>query len=95
MRYFLGMMMLLLCMNGCSEMRIIGVAAIRELRADAVSVNWQKSESGEVTLEQGSSRVEYVAAVRERTFSSFRHSHLSMNRPLKGLWEQRGARKGI
>ena len=59
-------------------MRVIGNAAMRELRADAVVVNWSIAEP------------DLPEPVKVKTFSSFRGAKMAKKEPVKGLWEKHG-----
>ena len=88
MRSTLWIIMISFCLTGCSEMRIIGNAAMRELQADAVVVNWNK------TVTTGAKDVvepEPVKSAKVKSFSSYRKNHLAKTMPTKGLWERKGS----
>lgn len=79
---------LLLC--GCSEMRIIGAAAMRELEADAMPVKWAKTAEAKNTHHDGRYASRKVAPVRPMYFSSYRSNMASSKPAVKGLWERGG-----
>lgn len=85
---------LLLC--GCSEMRTIGAAAMRELRADAVPVNWKKTVE-QPRVNQGehyaSSRFEPARPLYFSTYRTNLASSKTAKPAVKGLWEQGSGRK--
>lgn len=82
------------CLAGCSELQVIGDAAMRELRADAVAVNWKTTERSQVGTELSQvvkdGRGEQVASVKVKKFSAFRMQK-AKKAPVKGLWEQQGS----
>lgn len=76
----------LFLLTGCAELRTIGSAAIQELHADAVAVNWSKSQR----IENVEKRRVVMAANTLRkpaNFSSFSRTQVSMLKPVKGKWE--------
>jgi len=62
---------------------------MRELRAEAVPVNWNKSVPERPSIKRDEQPV-VVADNKARSFSSFRISPKGLKRPVKGLWEQHG-----
>lgn len=89
MRLQMSIVLALICLTGCSELRVIGAAAMRELRAEAVPVNWNKSVPERPSFRSDEPLV-MVADGKVRSFSSFRSSSKGLKRPVKGLWEQHG-----
>lgn len=89
MRHILGIILMMLCLTGCSELRVIGSAALRELQADAIPVNWAKSTPNRTVIEKREPD-KIVVSARAKTFSSFRSTQVERKRPVKGLWEQHG-----
>lgn len=87
MKAIVGSVMITCCLVGCSELKVIGDATIRELRADAIAVNWSKTEG---THQENKVPLEQVASVKVKSFSSFRKQKVK-NAPVKGLWEQSGS----
>lgn len=85
MRFTLWIIMISICLTGCSEMRVIGNAAMREFRADAVAVNWSKDRQGAIN----SDKLALIAPAKERSFSSYRGARMAKKAPIKGLWEKR------
>lgn len=83
MRPTFWVVLLSFCLTGCSEMRVIGSAALRELRADAVAVNWTKTVPAAIEVAKPEAKV--------RTFSAFRSSQLPNKTQTKGLWEKHGS----
>jgi hypothetical protein len=71
------------CLTGCSEMRVIGSAAMRELRADAVAVNWTKTVTAAMDVAKPEAKV--------KSFSAFRKTQLANKTQTKGLWEKHGS----
>jgi len=91
MRVTIGLIMIIFCLTGCSEMRVIGDAAMREMRADAISTNWSKTDSNiRVNTEKPKEQKQYVAS-REKTFSTFSKGQTDRRIPAKGLWERHGS----
>lgn len=91
MGYFLGIIMLLVCLTGCGEFRIISDAALRELRADAITVNWVCDESRQVEKRNEEFISKQLSPGKGSNFSSFRYDHSGPKKPIKGLWEQHSA----
>lgn len=87
--YFLGLIILILCLTGCGEFGVIGAAAMRELRADAIAVNWRCDEGRKVEKRNEPSVTKKPSSNKGKDFSSFRHDQSGLKKPLKGLWEQR------
>jgi len=87
MKKTLGIILMIFCLTGCSEMRVIGSAAMRELHADAIPVNWTKTEPQQVRVAKKDNLVR-VADLKVKSFSSFRSSPSASKKPVKGLWEQ-------
>jgi len=80
-------LILILCINGCSELRIIGDAAMRELHAEAITVNWISKKSKEVEKRNETFIDQRLSSGKGRNFSSFRPDHPEL-KSTKGLWEQ-------
>jgi len=91
MRVTIGCIIIIYCLTGCSEMRVIGNAAVRELRADAVSVNWKTSQPDKQASEEGAKEHARYAAVKVKTFSSIRRGSTDKRKQVKGLWEGHGS----
>lgn len=89
MGYLRGFMILMICINGCSEFRMIGDAAMREFRADAITVNWIREDTRQVEKRNEPFIDHQSSTTRESTFSTFRDSQQTVKKPQKGLWEQR------
>jgi len=87
MRVIFGFTIIVFCLSGCSEMNVIGNAAMRELRADGVSVNWNKTVADKETLMAQNQALMRTASAKEKTFSSFRKNPTSKTTQVKGLWE--------
>lgn len=83
MRTTFWILLLSFCLTGCSEMRVIGSAALRELRADAVAVNWSKTAPAAVEVAKTEAKV--------KSFSGFRRTQLANKTQTRGLWEKRGS----
>lgn len=83
MRPTFWIVLLSFCLTGCSEMRVIGNAAMRELRADAVAVNWSKTVPAAMEVAK--------SEVKVRSFSAFRRTQLANKTQTKGLWEKHGS----
>ena len=79
------------CLSGCSEMKVIGNAAMRELRADAVSVNWDRTVAVKKTPTAQAQALLQTASAKDKTFSAFRKNPTSTKTQMKGLWEKRGS----
>ena len=82
--------MIVFCLTGCSEMKVIGNAAMRELRADAVGVKWDKTVEVKKTPTAQALALLQTTPARKQTFSSFRKDPTSTKTQKKGLWEQHG-----
>jgi len=91
MRISIGFVIVICCLTGCSEMRVIGSAAMRELRADAVSVNWSAAEPDKKASAERSKDQKIYVAAKAKTFSSIRRGPTDRKKPVKGLWEQHGS----
>lgn len=89
MKLSLWMIMMMSCLTGCSELRVIGSAAMRELHAEAIPVNWNKSMPERTAVDRRGTEI-VLADVKVKSFSTFRSSPMAAKRPVKGLWEQRG-----
>lgn len=89
MKRLLGLMIMMLCLTGCSELRVIGSAAMRELHAEAIPVNWNKTTPERVIRNNRDAEM-VVASNKIKSFSSFRSAQTDRKRPVKGLWEQHG-----
>lgn len=87
MRYFLWFMMLVCSLTGCGELRVLGDAALRELRSEAITVNWISDESRKVE-KSNEPFVNRHLTSRRNEFSSFRPDPSESKKPQKGLWEQ-------
>lgn len=83
MRSTFWILLLSFCLTGCSEMRVIGSAALRELRADAVAVNWSKTEPAAREVAKSEAKV--------KSFSAFRKTQLANKTQTRGLWEKHGS----
>jgi hypothetical protein len=83
-------MIMMLCLSGCSELRVIGSAAMRELHADAMPVNWKKTTPERTYTAKRDAGMVVVASNKIKSFSSFRSAPVDGKRPVKGLWEQHG-----
>lgn len=77
---------LLLC--GCSEMRVIGAAAMRELRSEAIPVNWEKTAVSKNFHHKEEYAGHKVVPVRPMYFSTYRSNMASSKAAVKGLWER-------
>lgn len=88
MRTKIEFIIIMLCLTGCSEMRIIGNAAVRELSANAVSLNWNKTAADPAEKSGRGKGVETPAVAEEKSFSSFRKNTINKKTQTKGLWEQ-------
>lgn len=88
MRTKIEFIIIMLCLTGCSEMRIIGNAAVRELSANAVSLNWNKTAADPAEKSGRGKALEPLAVAEEKSFSSFRKSTVNQKKQTKGLWEQ-------
>lgn len=92
MKVTIGLILVVFCLTGCSEMQIIGNAAMREMHADSLRVNW--ASSAPVTIEK-SRKIDtklQLAAVKTKSFSSFRNNMADKDKkPIKGLWERHGS----
>jgi len=91
MRVIFGFAIIVFCLSGCSEMKVIGNAAMRELRADAVSVNWNKTVAINKTPMAQTQALVQTASAKEKTFSAFRKNPTNKRTQMKGLWEQQGS----
>jgi hypothetical protein len=78
------------CLTGCSELRVIGAAAMRELHAEAIPVNWETTPPAERTIIAKRQPDKIVYSAKSKSFSSFRSAQIERKRPVKGLWEQHG-----
>ena len=87
MRSTLWIIMISFCLAGCSEMRIIGNAAVRELRAESVAVNWNIAAPGAMVVAEP----DLLATAKVKSFSSFRRTQTAKKTPVKGLWEKHGS----
>lgn len=83
MRPTFWIVLLSFCLTGCSEMQVIGSAALRELRADAVAVNWSRTVPAAIEVAKPEARV--------KSFSAFRRTQLANKAQTKGLWEKHGS----
>jgi hypothetical protein len=88
MRRLLVMAILGICLNGCSELRIIGNAAVRELQCEAISVEWKAYHEVPIEIERPRDK-RILMAKAERKFSPFRNTNSEGRLPKKGLWEMR------
>jgi len=88
-------LILILCINGCSELRIIGDAAMREIRAEAITVNWISEKSNEVEKRNETFINQQLPSGNGRNFSSFRPDHPELKKSTKGLWEQHSGNGGV
>lgn len=89
MKRLLGILITMLCLTGCSELRVIGSAAMRELHAEAMPVNWNKSTPERTSIAKRDAEM-VVASNKIKSFSSFRSAPTDRRKPVKGLWEQHG-----
>lgn len=90
MKRYLAVVFMVICLTGCSELRVIGSAAIREIQAEALPVNWGTAKTSHVSADRKEVN-KMAAAVKVKSFSSFRSSPLAMKKPVKGLWEKHGS----
>lgn len=83
------LIMIVFCLSGCCEMKVIGNAAMRELRADAVRVNWDKTVEVKMIPTAQAQALLQTKPAKERNFSAFRKNPTSTKIQAKGLWEKR------
>lgn len=86
MRPILWIALMSICLTGCSEMRVMGNAALRELHAEYVPVDRNR----EAVVPVASKSVRFATA-KVRTFSSFRSVKMADKVEIKGLWEHHGS----
>ena len=82
--------LIVFCLTGCSEMKVIGKAAMRELRADAVGVNWDKTVAVKKAPTAQALALLQTQPAKVKTFSAYRKNPSSTKTQIKGLWEQHG-----
>lgn len=92
MKRALGIILLLYCLNGCSDLRVIGAAAMREFHAEGVSVRKNKAETVQAVNVDNRAELKTIPADKSKSFSSFPHAHHDAKNPERGLWEKTDSR---
>ncbi len=96
MKRIIFSIMAILVLSGCSELRIIGQAAVRELKAEAINVEWsaynQQQELAELQLKKNTmlAKADTTSKGRKAVIPSYgqRWAQTAQLQQGKGLWER-------
>jgi hypothetical protein len=91
MRYYVIIPLLVFTLTGCSELNIIVNSANKEIRAEAINVEWQSRRENKPTEIEPVQHVQKkkVMAKAEVTFSPFRRNASGKKEsPQKALWQK-------
>lgn len=84
MKCLLLLVLVMGCLTGCSELRIIGAAAVHELRAEAINVEFASSKEP-VLMEEKAPEKPVMVAKAEPAPARMETSRTTR----KGAWERR------
>jgi len=81
----IAMAILLATLPGCGELRVIGKAAVRELQAEAINVEWLDHQKRDETASGNTAQRTVVTKVETKSFAALGRSNRATYQ--KGLWE--------
>ncbi|KAF0219501.1 MAG: hypothetical protein FD174_1961 [Geobacteraceae bacterium] len=87
MTRILLMSLAILSLTGCSELQIIGRAAVKELQVEAINVEWTAYQQQEELATQQNKTIVAKAVVNPSSASE--QKKVQQDKQQKGLWERR------